>query len=259
LPARSNITPNNDTNVLHPGAFLLGNNGMCYECGHDHSRGDRCIALHIAPNYFEEIAASSTSMGYRFPTGMLPAMPGLLPQAATMEAFATSREAMSIEEDVPRLIEAVLGVVSGSRASPVRASVRDERRVSEILHFIEENASEALELDELASKAGMSKYHFLRSFRRTAGITPYQFLLNVRLRRTAVRLATTQMPISAVAFEEGLAISPLSTTDFAMSSAFHRKPFARGTAPLGAELAPVWEVRGKASKKSPRPSGLLRH
>lgn len=29
------------TAVMHPGAFLFGNSGTCYECGHDHSTGDR--------------------------------------------------------------------------------------------------------------------------------------------------------------------------------------------------------------------------
>src|SRR5690349_21034019 len=33
------------TALLYPGAFLLGNAGACYECGHAHGRGDRCIAF----------------------------------------------------------------------------------------------------------------------------------------------------------------------------------------------------------------------
>ena len=37
------------TALLYPGALMLGNQGSCYECGHDHGRGDRCVAFHIAP------------------------------------------------------------------------------------------------------------------------------------------------------------------------------------------------------------------
>src|SRR5262249_14880808 len=47
------------TALLHPGAFLFGNAAACYECGHDHSSGDRCISFQIAPDYFAEIAAST--------------------------------------------------------------------------------------------------------------------------------------------------------------------------------------------------------
>ena len=46
------------TAILHPGAFLLGNSDTCYECGHDHSTGDRCIAFQVSPQYFAEVAAS---------------------------------------------------------------------------------------------------------------------------------------------------------------------------------------------------------
>jgi hypothetical protein len=27
------------------GALMLGNPGQCYECGHEHGRGDRCVAF----------------------------------------------------------------------------------------------------------------------------------------------------------------------------------------------------------------------
>src|SRR6202167_384329 len=42
---------------LYPGAFLLGNAGSCYECGHEHSHGDRCLALHLEPELVGEIAS----------------------------------------------------------------------------------------------------------------------------------------------------------------------------------------------------------
>src|SRR5215831_16704012 len=46
------------TALLYPGAFFLGNAGACFECGHDHGVGDRCVAFHFDPGFFEEIVAS---------------------------------------------------------------------------------------------------------------------------------------------------------------------------------------------------------
>jgi AraC-like DNA-binding protein len=40
-------------------------------------------------------------------------------------------------------------------------------------------------------------------FRQVVGVTPYQFCLGERMRRAAVRLATTSEPVSAIAFETG--------------------------------------------------------
>jgi AraC family transcriptional regulator len=190
--------------VMHPGAFLLGNPATCYECGHDHSTGDRCIAFHFTPAYFAEVAASiAGSSRFRFPAPMLPATPKLLPWLVRIEARTALADRLSIEEAVPSLIEAVICTVSATTPLPVRASARDAQRVGDVLRHIELHAAEALDLETLAGVAIMSKYHFLRTFRQIVGMTPYQFLLNMRMRRAAVRLATSSEPVSAIAFETG--------------------------------------------------------
>lgn len=49
------------------------------------------------------------------------------------------------------------------------------------LEFIRLNLDQDLRLEELAHVAEMSRSHFLRSFRKTMGITPHQFVLNERI------------------------------------------------------------------------------
>ncbi len=68
---------------------------------------------------------------------------------------------------------------------------------------MEEHAAEPLDLDALAGIAGVRKYHFLRSFRRTVGMTPYRFLLTIRIRRAAFRLVSTLDTVASIAFEAG--------------------------------------------------------
>ena len=48
----------NGAAVLAPGAMVLGNKGHCFECGHEHAIGDRCLAFHFTPEYWEEIVAA---------------------------------------------------------------------------------------------------------------------------------------------------------------------------------------------------------
>jgi AraC-like DNA-binding protein len=190
--------------TLLPGGFLLGNCGTCYECRHEHSRGDRCVALQIEPHYFEEIAAAAAHAShYRFPAAVIPAMTAALPQAARFEVLASGTDAAATEETVPLLIETVLGIASGLKPLPADPSARDGKRVSDALHYIERNSQEVLDLDSLAAQAGMSKYHFLRTFRRIVGMAPYQYLLTARLRKVAVRLATSAEPVARIAVEEG--------------------------------------------------------
>jgi AraC-like DNA-binding protein len=43
-------------------------------------------------------------------------------------------------------------------------------------NFIDENLLEELSLDQICLQAGLSKYHFIRLFKSTFGISPYQYL-----------------------------------------------------------------------------------
>jgi AraC-like DNA-binding protein len=213
------------TAMLHPGAFLLGNAATCYACGHEHSRGDRCISFQATPEYFAEIAASITGSGrFRFSTPMLPTTPKLLPWLARIEARTALAEPLEIDETAARLLEAVIGALSDRTPLPVRVSPRDGRRIGEALRCIEVNAADALDLDTLAGVAAMSKYHFLRTFRHTVGMTPYQFLLGVRMRRAAVRLAMSSAPVSAIAYDSGF--GDLSTFNARFRETFGMSPTA---------------------------------
>jgi AraC family transcriptional regulator len=221
------------TALLHPGAFVLGNHGTCFECGHDHSAGDRCIAFHFAPDYFSEIAASvAGSARYRFPIAMVPVIDRLLPQLVRIETRAAAGDPLGIEETVPELMETVIDVISGVGTSPVRVSAHDEKRISAVLRYIERDATETVNLERLASVAAMSKYHFLRTFRRVVGMTPYRFVLGARMRRATVRLVTSDEAVSAIAFASGF--GDLSTFNnrfrdlFGMSPRVFRKRERKG-------------------------------
>jgi AraC-like DNA-binding protein len=71
------------------------------------------------------------------------------------------------------------------------------------VHLIERDPSQRLALDVLAREAKLSRFHFLRAFARATGLTPHRYLLRTRLRRAAVRLATNEAQVVAVALEAG--------------------------------------------------------
>ena len=45
--------------LLTPGSLLLGDAGGCFTCGHQHGEGDRCLAFHFEPAFFEQLAADA--------------------------------------------------------------------------------------------------------------------------------------------------------------------------------------------------------
>jgi AraC family transcriptional regulator len=190
--------------VLAPGAVLLGNAGHCFECGHEHGVGDRCLALHFTPEYLEAIvAAVPGARRSQFAVPHLPPSPALIPLIAAAEAARDDGDAAALEELALRLAGAVAATFAGRRRAASRPSPRDERRITAALRRIEARAHEPMALADLAGAAAMSPYHFLRSFRRVVGMTPHQYLLRTRLHRAAVRLLRSEQPVAAIAFEMG--------------------------------------------------------
>ncbi len=74
-----------------------------------------------------------------------------------------------------------------------------------------------LSLDDLASVAAMSRYHFLRCFKTYVGSTPYAYLQQVRLQRAAVQLRDSAQSITGIALSCGF------TSPSRFSSAFRRR------------------------------------
>ncbi len=211
--------------ALSPGAMLLGNAGACYSCGHDHGRGDRCIALNVADALFMEVAASHAgTSGFRFPVAAAIAAGSALPAFLQLQLWQEQGETLADEARAIAVIENTLSHISGVVSSAQTIAARDLNRVREAVALIEEAADVALDLATLASTAGMSRYHFLRVFRRVAGVTPYQCLLAARLRRAALALATTAEPVTTIALAAGF--GDLSTFNWRFRKTFGMTPSA---------------------------------
>ena len=114
--------------LLYPGALLLGNNGRCFECGHPHGIGDRCISLNVREDQFGEIAAAAASTSrFRFSAPSLPPSPKALPVVAHHGGFVLAPSSLRCEELALRLIERVIALHGRRSTHSGRADrARDE-------------------------------------------------------------------------------------------------------------------------------------
>ncbi len=76
-------------------------------------------------------------------------------------------------------------------------------RLRRVKAHVHQHFGDDLSLDALAEVAGMSKYHFCRLFRQSAGVTPYQYLLGVRVDRAKRLLQSTDDSIGEIAERVG--------------------------------------------------------
>ncbi len=89
-------------------------------------------------------------------------------------------------------------------------------RINKVIDYIENNITEEFTLDRLSEIANFSKYHFHRIFQSVSGETLFQFILRMRLERSAVLLQTTfnKKSITDIAMECGFTSSALFSRSF---------------------------------------------
>ena len=69
--------------------------------------------------------------------------------------------------------------------------------------YIEEHLADDLGLAELAFEVGLSPSHFATLFRKTAGLSPHQYIVQRRLQRAQHLLRSTRLPMSEIAVSVG--------------------------------------------------------
>jgi len=186
------------SDMLTPGSLLLGNPGQCFECGHEHATGDRCIAFRYAPELFAEVGG-----GRRFPASHLPPLPELSRVATSAAAGAALGVDVPWEETAIELAAAALHLTSDRTVVGAPVPVAALRRVTESVRRIEAEPSLSWTLARLAAAARQSRYHYLRLFQQVTGVTPHQFVLRARLRAAALRLLDGDDKVIEIALGAG--------------------------------------------------------
>jgi len=76
-------------------------------------------------------------------------------------------------------------------------------KVRKIVDYIASNLAEHGSLQELADLVEMSPFHFCRSFKQSAGLTPHQYILHVRIKRAKGLLKNKKLGIAEIASRLG--------------------------------------------------------
>lgn len=72
-----------------------------------------------------------------------------------------------------------------------------------VTDYINDNLDQELKLEELAAIAQLSAYHFCRSFKRSTGFTPHQYVIRQQVERAKLLLKGGKMGIAEVAIACG--------------------------------------------------------
>ena len=204
---------------LVTGSLMVGYPGDEYVCTHEHHHGgDECLSFQLAPELVDTLGG--TAAPWR--AGAVPPLAGLMVLGELAQATAEKSAELGLDEVGVSLAARFVATVSGT-ARNARLPV-DRRRAVEAAHWIDAHSSEDVDLDRIATAAGLSPFHFLRLFSGVLGVTPHQYLVRSRLRHAARLLADAERAVTEIALDVGFA----DLSNFVRS--FHR---AAGVSPRG--------------------------
>jgi AraC family transcriptional regulator len=101
---------------------------------------------------------------------------------------------------------------------PLQSTTRriDHARLRRALDYISENLHEEMTLDQLAQVAGLSVFHFARTFTRAMGVSPGRYVSRMRLEKAMAEIAAGKLSLAEIALKAGFSSQASFTT------AFHR-------------------------------------
>lgn len=197
------------------------------------------VVFHFRPDWFRELAGTtfgSEHVSWR--TDGLPFFDPTLFQLATL----LRDELVADTPGGPLAIESVTTLV-GVHLLRTRSSLGGDPReytrlgtatLARVTAFIEEHLADRLTVADLAAVAGLSEYHFLRTFRRATGRTPRQYVIDRRVDH--VRRHLDDADLAQLSVEAGFAHQSHMTRAFRerigmTPDAFRRRSGSRRPAP----------------------------
>jgi AraC family transcriptional regulator len=141
---------------------------------------------------------------------------GLSIIAAMMNETAAGR--MFVETASTTLAARLLQIYCDSGACKSLETTRriDHARLRRAVDYISANLDREVTLDQLAEVAGLSVFHFARTFTRAMGVSPSRYVSRMRMDKAMAEIAAGKLSLAEIAFKAGFSSQASFTT------AFHR-------------------------------------
>lgn len=203
---------------IHSGVILFERAGTERVVNHRHgSIKDECTSLELTEEFtnetVEEWARVDSGAARRFTfdrsSSVMPTTPRLeYLHASVVHAAQATAHASGLKTDV--LLVALLQELGQALTSGETVSRLDEKlkgrhleTIDRARSFITANFQTELSLSAIARHARVSVFHFSRLFKRFTSRSPYQYLIDVRLRHAALLLRHTSLSVTEVCYDSG--------------------------------------------------------
>lgn len=130
------------------------------------------------------------------------------PEAA--DPLVAEQLGLALSACVARLLATRSGMPSHERRHAI-----SPHRLRRVLDYIEASLGDSgLSLERLAAIAELSPFHFSRAFKSATGTAPHRFVIERRIERAKLLLATRELPLAEIAYATGFASQAHFSTMF---------------------------------------------
>jgi AraC family transcriptional regulator len=112
-----------------------------------------------------------------------------------------------------RLLQAYCDSESSKSYEPT-AHRLDQTRLRRVLDYISMNIDKEITLAQLAAVAGLSVFHFARTFTRAMGVSPHRYVSRMRLENAMADIAAGKLSLAEIAFNAGFSSQASFTRAF---------------------------------------------
>lgn len=186
-------------------------------------RGDRVdsdlFLFRLRPGQYEAFAEEARGKGMDRVTRVAEdlASPSVTALADAVRRFVfEGRPGGQVAEDSLSMLvhlEALRAMLEGATDQTRRRGL-SKAKTRKAIDLIHERLVDGIGLTELASRLGLTPFHFCRAFKRSVGIAPRQYLLEARVLRARTLLETTRLGVGVIAERAGFASHPHMTSSF---------------------------------------------
>lgn len=116
-----------------------------------------------------------------------------------------------IEETEVEVLGYLSQVLQGNHQTDLNTPLKkapldcDDPHLVRVLEYMRDCYMKPVSIDKLAGIAGMSRYHFIRTFKAQIGYSPYQYMLVIRVDEAKRRLRSTRQTVTDISLDVGFA------------------------------------------------------
>lgn len=123
-----------------------------------------------------------------------------------MEHYFNEIHSISRDEDsvkkyarLTHIIAAILSIMVGSAEETETGDIATDNVITNVCSYIEEHLNETISIEQLSQMVHLSKFYFIRLFKKHMGVSPYHYVQIARINQAKKLLVTTSYRINEIA------------------------------------------------------------